>query len=144
MENASKALLIAGSVLIAIVLIAVGMRILNSTSGTTDSLETTMNATEIAMFNNKFIGYAGQNIPASKVRSLVNTTIASNATSDSIVCITLNNDSNTTTIDLSTVLSWISEDKQYEVVLNYDDGKWEHTYEPTITGCIWNIRINEM
>ena len=35
MENATKALLIAGSVLIAILLIALGLRIFNSTTDTT-------------------------------------------------------------------------------------------------------------
>lgn len=39
MENASKALLIAGSVLVVIVLIAVGMRILNSTAGASESAQ---------------------------------------------------------------------------------------------------------
>lgn len=57
MENATKALIIAGSVLIAIALIGVGMKIFNSTSGTTDTVETTMIATEVAMFNNKFMPY---------------------------------------------------------------------------------------
>lgn len=80
MENASKALLIAASVLIVILLIAVGMRIFNSTSGTADNVETTMNATEIATFNSKFTAYAGTGKSASQVRALANIVIANNAT----------------------------------------------------------------
>ena len=80
MENASKALLIAAAVLIAILLIAFGMRIFNSTKGTTDSAKATMDATEIATFNNRFLAYAGsQN--GSQVKSLANAVIAHNANS---------------------------------------------------------------
>lgn len=80
MENASKALLIAGSVLIVILLIAVGVRVFNSTQGTADNVETTMNATEIATFNSKFTQYAGSNKSATQVKALANVVIAHNAT----------------------------------------------------------------
>ena len=80
MENASKALLIAGSVLIVILLIAFGMRIFNSTSGTTDNLKGAMATTEIAQFNSKFTAYAGTGKSVAQVRSLANVVIAHNAT----------------------------------------------------------------
>ena len=54
MENATKALLIAGSVLIAILLIAMGLRIFNSTSETTQQSQKAMDATAIATFNSQF------------------------------------------------------------------------------------------
>ena len=59
MENATKALLIAGSVLIALLLIAVGLRIFNSTKGTAQTAQSTMQTTEVTMFNNQFIQYQG-------------------------------------------------------------------------------------
>ena len=77
MENASKALLIAASVLIVILLIAFGVRIFNSTSGTTDSLETTMSSTEVVSFNNKFTAYLGTQNTA-KAKTLVNMILANN------------------------------------------------------------------
>lgn len=80
MENASKALIIAGSVLIAIVLIAVAVRTLNSTQGTTDQYEETMQSTEIATFNSKFTAYAGSGKSAAEVKALANLVIAHNAT----------------------------------------------------------------
>ena len=55
MENASKALLIAGSVLVVIVLIAVGMKILNSTAGASESAQKTMDSTAITNFNMQFV-----------------------------------------------------------------------------------------
>ena len=80
MENASKALLIAGSILIVILLIAFGMRIVNYSSGPVDSVEDTMKTTEIATFNSKFLQYAGTNKSLSQVKSLANMIIAHNAT----------------------------------------------------------------
>ena len=59
MENASKALLIAGSILIAILLIAMAVKVVNPTKVLTDSAKITLDATEIAMFNNKFTPYFG-------------------------------------------------------------------------------------
>lgn len=79
MENASKALLIAGSILVVILLIAMGVRVFNSTSGTTDSVEGTMQTTEATMFNNKFTQYVGTK-SATQARSLINMVISNNAT----------------------------------------------------------------
>ena len=79
MENASKALLIAGGVLIVILLIAMGMRIFNSTSGTADSLETTMVGTEIATSNSRFTKYIGTKKSYAETSALVNEVISYNA-----------------------------------------------------------------
>ena len=46
MENASKALIIAGSVLIAILLISLGIIMFNASKGTTDQASGTANAME--------------------------------------------------------------------------------------------------
>jgi len=48
MENASKALIIAGAILISILLISVGILIFNSISGITDNASTTDDAMELA------------------------------------------------------------------------------------------------
>lgn len=59
MENATKALLIAGSVLIAIVLIAVGIKILSSTSGVTKEVDNLSSTMEASIFNSRFTQYEG-------------------------------------------------------------------------------------
>lgn len=82
MENATKALLIAGSVLIAILLIAIGVKILSSTSGTTEATQSTMDATAVATFNGKFTQYLGKNKAKRQVIDLVNAIIANNATDE--------------------------------------------------------------
>lgn len=80
MENASKALLIAASVLIVILLIAFGMKIFTTSSKPVDNVEGAINSTEIATFNSKFLSYAGTNKTAAQVKSLANVIIASNST----------------------------------------------------------------
>ena len=80
MENATKALIIAGSILIVILLIAMGVSIFKSTSGTTDQVDSTMQTTEMAMFNNQFTMYAGKQ-SGSRVKALANAVIANNAKS---------------------------------------------------------------
>ena len=75
MENASKALLIAGAILLCILIIAIGMFIYNSASSTiTDSL-TSMSTQEIDAFNNQFTGYEGAQT-GSNIKALMGRLIA--------------------------------------------------------------------
>lgn len=82
MENATKALLIAGSILVVILLIAFAMRILNPAADTIDSSKTAMETTDMATFNSKFTQYAGSNKSAAQVKALANVVIANNATNE--------------------------------------------------------------
>ena len=59
MENASKALLIAGAILIAILLIAIGMKVFNSASGVVDSAGSNMSSQEKTMYNKQWDMYKG-------------------------------------------------------------------------------------
>ena len=79
MENATKALLIAGSVLVAILLIAMGVKIFNSTSETTQSSQAVMDTTAITTFNSQFAGYDKLTVSATKVNILKQKVMASNA-----------------------------------------------------------------
>ena len=79
MENASQALIIAGAILLAILIIAIGMYIYNSASATiTDSL-TNMSTQEIEAFNNQFESYKGQQT-GSQISSLAGRIIANSKT----------------------------------------------------------------
>lgn len=79
MENATKALLIAGSVLIAIVLIAVGIKILGSTSGTVNQVESVSNAMEKSIFNSQYTQFEGAQ-KGTAVKKLINQAKTYNAT----------------------------------------------------------------
>jgi len=78
MENASKALLIAGAVLIVILLIGVGMMVFNGSKENVDSAMDTVSAQQIQVFNGQFSAYEGTQ-KGSNVRALNQAVIASNA-----------------------------------------------------------------
>lgn len=118
MENATKALLIAGSVLIVILLIALGMRIFNSTSGTADQVEGTMQTTEMAMFNNKFLSYSGSQ-SGSNVKALANVVIAHNANSSRKVTF----QSKTDATDIISAISGVDSSTKYTVTIEDNNPK---------------------
>jgi len=78
MENASKALLIAGAVLIAIILIGIAMMMLNGIDGITSQSGQQLDSMEIQMFNRSFTDYVGAHVSGSNVRALINNIIANN------------------------------------------------------------------
>lgn len=80
MENASKALLIAGAILIAIVLITFGVMILGQGSEIIKS--SSMSETEVSTFNAKFTSFEGDKVRGSKVNSLLNTVVQNNLSQD--------------------------------------------------------------
>ena len=67
MENASKALIIAGAILLSILLISLGIMIFNTAQDTTKN--SGMNQAQVASFNNKFTKYDGDenNINANRL-----------------------------------------------------------------------------
>ena len=128
MENASKALLIAASVLIVILLIAMGVRVFNSTSGTADSLEGTMVTAEASQFNSKFTGYIGTK-SKSQVISLLNQVIANNAT-NSRHPISIKNSSNT--VDVATFLNTVANGTKTTYAVTISSTDFTNGYITTI------------
>lgn len=76
MENASKALIIAGAILLAILLISLGVMIYNQASGVVDS--NAMDEVAVSSFNQKFQQYEGENIRGANVNAMINTIIQNN------------------------------------------------------------------
>lgn len=81
MENASKALIIAGAILISIVLIAVGVAVVTGAQGAIDEAGGQMSSNEKRIFNEQFQSYQGTK-RGSAVKSLLSTVITSNARAD--------------------------------------------------------------
>ena len=77
MENASKALIIAGAILLAILIISLGIMIYNQAAGIAQN--NSMNELEVQQFNQKFTQYEGSDIRGSSVRALQQVVKASNA-----------------------------------------------------------------
>ena len=80
MENASKALIIAGAILISILLISLGIAIYNQAkeAASTDQ----MDDFQVSSFNSKFTQYEGNNKSGSIVKSLLDEVAANNANTD--------------------------------------------------------------
>ena len=77
MENASKALLIAGAILLAILLISLGIMVFTQAQSTVET--SGMSQAEITAFNNKFLKYEGAK-DGTMVKALVNEVITSKST----------------------------------------------------------------
>ena len=78
MENASKALLIAGAILICILLIAVAMYVYNSANATIKAAGSQMSQQEKDMYNAKIKPYVGEGILGSEVKSMIDNIISMN------------------------------------------------------------------
>lgn len=76
MENATKALLIAAAVLVAILIISLGLVVYNMASETMDSVN--MSGHEITAFNDKFEQYEGTNKRGSEINAMLKTVLNSN------------------------------------------------------------------
>ena len=76
MENASKALIIAGAILLAILIISLGIMIYNQAAGVVNN--NSMTEVEISTFNQKFTQYEGTNVKGSQVNALLNAIVQNN------------------------------------------------------------------
>ena len=83
MENASKALIIAGSILLAILLISLGIFIFRQATANIDSISGLSEA-EAKAFNSKFTKYEGQQ-KGSTIRAMVQEVMANNNNEDASI-----------------------------------------------------------
>ena len=126
MENASKALIIAGAILLAILIISLGILIYNQASGVVGN--NTMSEVDIQTFNQKFTQYVGEQ-RGSAVRSLIQQVQASNAAEG--------NEQRQVTINVE--LDDIETGEIYEVVITEDD----YAQDGPNKGLITNITVNQ-
>ena len=137
MENASKALIIAGAILISILLIGLGVYIYNSAQSTVS--QATLNSEVALAQNQKFETYLGNNITSSQVKqllSLINTNNITSATSEEFKTIGVlfsygkgteyggyhknyyNNESSTFTTNVSAIVPLLKAGSTYKVYVN--------------------------
>ena len=77
MENASKALIIAGAILLAIIIISLGIMVVNNARNQIGGAN--LSKEEITTFNSQWDNYCGGNKSAAEIRSLLSSIISSNA-----------------------------------------------------------------
>ena len=111
MENASKALVIAGAILLAILLISLGIMIFNQAQDTVTN--SGMTEAELTAFNNKFLKYEGQQ-KGTMVKSMMQDVMANNANASDghTITVTLNGTAITDTSSIQTK-------KTYTVTMQY-------------------------
>ena len=87
MENATKALLIAAAILIAILIISLGLVVYNMASETVQGIS--LNDTEVKAFNDKWTHYTGESVSGTTVNALISDVFTNNMTADNAKQITL-------------------------------------------------------
>ena len=122
MENASKALIIAGAILLAILIISLGILIYNQAAGIANG--NAMSEVDITQFNTQFTQYEGKQ-SGTTVRSLLQKVISSNLNQDGKT-IEVYKDGNTTDKRILTATdtavpgtSVISDSANYTVSFEY-------------------------
>ena len=81
MENASKALIIAGAILLAILIISLGIIIYNQASGV--AKDTNMDQLSINNFNSQWTNYEGNRVSGAQVNALLAAALSNNTSQDS-------------------------------------------------------------
>ena len=127
MENASKALIIAGAILISILLISVGVLIMNSTDSVTGQVGGLADTQAVQTFNAQFTAYEGKDKQPQQIRQLFSTIKASNAKNAQQVTITK---ASGKIIDSS---ASVTNNKKYTVTLGYDDAEGGTGYVNSVT-----------
>ena len=150
MENASKALIIAGAILLAILLISLGIMIFKQAQDTVNN--SGMSQAEITAFNNKFLKYEGKGKKTSDIKMLANEVLVSNADASnaSRLIIVWNKTKGKTIVSINNKsaidMSSIEKEKTYTVTAGYctDPSATRSDAPNTLTkGCIYTMRIEE-
>jgi len=137
MENASKALIIAGAILVSILLITIGIVLVNSGSGVADRGTANMNSQKIQTFNSQFTAYEGKKKGA-EIKSLINLVHSSNATDEEHYVIIFFNE-HTSGSDFTG--SMLNSSKTYTVTLEYYDANKDDVGK-TEPGYIYKIHVD--
>ena len=150
MENTSKALIIAGAVLITIILISIGIRILAPSSEMSENYKERNVSVEVQMFNSKITPYLGNKVSGTDVRSLLSYLMVYDSNSKATHKILINGYSlikeggeykdskHCATIPrIQELYDAIFPDKTYKVVITNGCGTYKNGYCPDgKIGCI--------
>lgn len=136
MENASKALIIAGSIILAVLIIVFGMYIYNQAVGIGKNIN--MTEYELQAYNSKFINFEGK-VSGTKARELCDVmkqhNIANSTNKETGVFpfynAQIDNTTNFTAViadsslntQIDNVKSLLETGKRYEIILIYDNSK---------------------
>lgn len=120
MENASKALIIAGAILLAILIISLGIFIFSQASEITKN--SGISDVEVLQFNEKFTSHEGSNVRGSEVNSLLSTIVQNNVANqeDESKKVTISMDGKTSTPTTMSEVTKALTGKTYKVECTTD------------------------
>ena len=120
MENAAKALLIAGAVLIVIALISLGVYIISSQKGTIETSKDAADNLQITTYNSTFLKYVGSRKTGSEVKNLlIDIQTNNNRNADKQIDVTYDG-----TNDINDILGKINIGKRdYKISAGYDSNR---------------------
>ena len=119
MENASKALIIAGTILIVMLVIGAGMFLYNRAGSLSGTVKNNWSQDEIQAFNHKFQKYEGEQ-KGSRVKELIAVVNKSNESSD--VKVTIESFVTGDTSNGYYATAKLINSKKYNVSIKYDAG----------------------
>ncbi len=135
MENASKALIIAGAILLAILIISLGILIYNQAAGIVNS--NSMSDVEITQFNAQFTQYQGTQ-SGTTVRALLQEVLSNNMTQDDDGRkVSVNGDITMAATASSAPINSVTTGGSYTVTCNYG------TSGAANAGLVTSITINK-
>lgn len=122
MENATKALLIAAAILIAILIISLGLIVYRMAADTVGNVN--LSEAEMATHNGKFEAVAGTRVSGSAVNALFSTIVTSNAAPDCKQAVTTSSSATgqTTAGVNSGTITKVKTGQYYSVTLSYTNG----------------------
>ncbi len=114
MDNASKALIMAGAVLIAVILVSLGMLLISSGQTQVEDAINMSDANAVAAYNNQFLQFQGEQ-RGTAVIQLINRAISSNEKHIETVQV------NSGEADAADI-NGITRNAKYDVTFQYDGG----------------------
>lgn len=82
MENASKALLIAGAILLVLAVIGIGMAVFSTVNRTIDNMDNSIDGIAVTAHNGQFTNYVGDKIAGAQVLECIQKALAINNDAD--------------------------------------------------------------
>lgn len=119
MENASKALIIAGAILISILLISVGIIIMNAINDPVSRTSETASSQAVQIFNSQFTGYAGTDVDYNTTKQCITAVKSAKGEHE----ITLSGD--------ITAMSGLNRNKTYDIDFESDASGYYNTCKIT-------------
>lgn len=134
MDNASKALIMAGAILIAVALVSLGVYLYQSAANSVSDSSAWMDSTKVETQNAKFEKYAGPNVKGPEVKSLIRAVGTFNANDiwpdDIKMDLKPSGDTGATTSDLA---NKIQDREYYNVEMTTYDSNYGYLTQITIT-----------